>query len=49
MKLLFPDLQVSPEEFREYVAKPAVELRQRIRDELHKLDAEFKVVKIGVE
>ena len=28
---------------------PAVELRQRIRDELHKMDQEFAKVEIGIE
>jgi len=47
LKLLFPDLRVSEEEFRENCVKPAVELRQRVRDELHKMDAEYTKVKIG--
>lgn len=48
MKVLFPDLNVSDEDFKEYVAKPAVELRQRVRDELHKLDYEYKPVHFEV-
>ncbi len=48
LKLLFPDLRPAPEEFREYCLTPAVELRQRVRDELHKLDAEFAPVDIRV-
>lgn len=46
LKLLFPDLQPTPEEFREYCVRPAVELRQRVRDELHKMDVEYAPVSI---
>jgi len=46
LKLLFPDLQPSEQEFRIYCVEPAIELRQRVRDELHKLDAEYAPVKI---
>ncbi len=49
LKLLFPDLKPAPEQFREFCVKPAVELRQRIRDELHKLDPEYARVEIGYE
>jgi ATP-dependent Lon protease len=48
LKLLFPDFKVSAIEFREYCVAPAVELRQRVRDELHKMDAEYAKVKIGL-
>lgn len=48
LKLLFPDLQPTPDEFREHCVRPAVELRQRVRDELHKLDAEYAAVEIRV-
>ncbi|MBI4642118.1 MAG: ATP-dependent protease, partial [Candidatus Tectomicrobia bacterium] len=48
LKLLFPNMKCSEEEFRYYCATPAVELRQRIRDELHKIDAEYAIVTIGV-
>jgi predicted ATP-dependent Lon-type protease len=34
LKPLFPDLRPSEEEFREFCVKPAVELCQRVRDEL---------------
>ncbi len=44
LKLLFPDINPTPEEFRIYCVVPAVELRQRVRDELHKLDAEYSSV-----
>ena len=47
LKLLFPDINPTPEEFA-YCVQPAVELRQRVRDELHKLDAEYLPVSIGV-
>lgn len=46
LKLLFPDLKPTPDEFREYCVRPAVALRQRVRDELHKLDPEYAKVKI---
>lgn len=49
MKLLFPDLQASSDRFNEFCVRPAVELRQRVRDELHKLDPEYAVVRIGYE
>ena len=48
LKLLFPDLKLSEQEFRVYCIEPAIELRQRVRDELHKLDAEYTLVKISV-
>ena len=46
LKLLFPDLKVSENEFIEYCVHPAVELRQRVRDELHKMDPEYTQVYI---
>jgi ATP-dependent Lon protease len=49
MKLLFPNLQPSPHDFVTYCVKPAVELRQRVRDELHKMDLEYPEVSIGVQ
>ena len=41
LKILFPDLNPTEEEFYTYCVNPAVELRQRIRDELCKLDREY--------
>ena len=49
LKLIFPDLKVSQEEFNKYCVRPAVNLRQRIRDELHKMDSEYAVVNIEVD
>lgn len=49
LKLIFPDLQVSQEEFNKYCVQPAVDLRQRVRDELHKIDSEYAEVDIQVE
>jgi len=46
LKLYFPDMKPTPDEFREYCVKPAVELRQRVRDELHKMDMEYAEVSI---
>jgi ATP-dependent Lon protease len=49
LKLLFPDMEPTEEEFREFCVRPAVELRQRVRDELHKLDPEYAKVTINYE
>jgi ATP-dependent Lon protease len=49
LKLLFPDLKVSEQEFTEYCVNPAVRMRQQIRDELARLDQEFKWVTIKSE
>ena len=49
LKLIFPDLQVTQEEFNKYCVQPAVDLRQRVRDELHKMDSEYAKVSIQVE
>lgn len=48
LKILFPDLNLSHEEFVKHCVKPAVELRQRVRDELHKMDKEYGKVNIEV-
>ena len=42
LKLLFPDLQVTDEEFVEYCVNPTVRMRQQIRDELARLDQEYQ-------
>lgn len=49
LKLLFPDLQLSEEEFIEYCVNPSVRMRQQVRDELAKLDQEFGWVTIKSE
>ena len=49
LKLLFPDMKPTEEQFKELCVKPAVELRQRIRDELYKLDPEYAKVEIWYE
>ena len=50
LKLLFPDLaSVSEQDFVEYCLKPAVDLRQRLRDQLHYMDAEYKNYEITIE
>lgn len=46
LKLLFPDLNVTTEEFNTYCVNPAIRMRQQIRDELSKIDHEFKWVTI---
>lgn len=48
LKVLFPNLQLTEEEFRENCVRPSVELRQRVREELHKMDAEYARVEIRV-
>jgi len=42
LKILFPDLNPTEKEFYTYCVNPAIELRQRIRDELCKLDREYE-------
>lgn len=49
LKLLFPDLKLSPEEFQRYCIDPSIELRQAIRDQLGKLDPEYSMVRIKGE
>jgi len=49
LKIFFPNLEVSNEEFIKYCVKPAIELRQKIRDELWKMDREYKKVDIKVK
>ena len=46
LKLLFPDLELSEEEFISYCVNPAVRMRQQIRDELSKVDQEYKWITI---
>ncbi|MFC1497176.1 BREX system Lon protease-like protein BrxL [Verrucomicrobiota bacterium] len=46
VKLLFPDLNMSEDQFTEYCVNPAIRMRQQVRDELAKLDPEFKWVTI---
>jgi ATP-dependent Lon protease len=49
LKLLFPDLNLTDEEFVAFCVNPAVRMRQQIRDELSKIDQEFKWVTIKSE
>ena len=49
LKLLFPDLELSEEDFISYCVNPAVRMRQQIRDELSKIDQEYKWVTIKSE
>jgi ATP-dependent Lon protease len=46
LKLLFPDLNVTEQEFVEYCVNPALRMRQQIRDELSKIDPEYAWVSI---
>jgi ATP-dependent Lon protease len=41
LKMLFPDKQPSDTDFYKYCVNTAIELRQRVRDELCKLDREY--------
>jgi len=43
-KIIFPDKEVQEQELYEYCINPALELRQRIRDELTKLDREYAAI-----
>ena len=49
LKLLFPDLKLSKEQFEKYCVQPAIDLRQRVREELWKMDKEYKRVNIRVK
>ncbi|MAU00661.1 MAG: TIGR02688 family protein [Anaerolineaceae bacterium] len=49
LRLLFPNMKVTPEEFQTYCIEPSVRLRQTIRGQLSLLDPEYKVVKIRGE
>jgi ATP-dependent Lon protease len=40
-KLLFPNKEADEQEFYKYCVNPAIELRQRVRDELCKMDREY--------
>jgi ATP-dependent Lon protease len=46
LKLLFPDMNLTDEEFSTYCLNPAIRMRQQIRDELSKIDPEYKWVTI---
>jgi ATP-dependent Lon protease len=41
LKILFPDMNPTEEEFYQYCVNLALEMRQRVRDELCKLDREY--------
>jgi len=43
-----PRLETDGGGVREFCVRPAVGLRQRVRDELHKMDPEYAAVEIGV-
>jgi hypothetical protein len=44
LKILFPNKQPSEQDFYKYCVNPAIELLQRVRDELCKLDREYTPV-----
>jgi ATP-dependent Lon protease len=41
LKILFPDRTPSQEDFYRFCVNPTLEMRQRVRDELCKLDREY--------
>lgn len=50
LKLLFPNLnKVIDQEYIDYCLKPAIELRQRVRDQLHYLDPEYQSYVIDIK
>lgn len=49
LRLLFPDISSTPSEFYEYCVKPSINLRQAVRDQLSKMDPEYKIVSISGE
>lgn len=44
LKILFPDQKPTEQEFYDYCVNPVLELRQRVRDELSKLDREYQPI-----
>lgn len=46
LKILFPDINPEEKDFYDYCVNPALEFRQRIRDELCKLDKEYTPIHI---
>ena len=44
LKILFPDMQPTEEDFYRFCVNPALEMRQRVRDELCKLDREYEPI-----
>jgi len=48
LKLLFPDLKLTQEELYEFCLKPALNLRQRVRNQLSLLDPEYRNIKISI-
>lgn len=49
LKILFPDMQPSEEDFYLFCVNPALEMRQRVRDELCKLDREYTPISMRSE
>jgi len=49
LKLLFPNLKISQEEFQIYCVDPSISLRQTIRAQLSKMDPEYSVINIWGE
>jgi ATP-dependent Lon protease len=44
LKILFPDKDPSEEDFYHYCVNPALEMRQRVRDELCRMDREYEPI-----
>ncbi len=49
LKLLFPDIRLTSQEFIDFCLQPAIDLRQRVRDQLALIDQEYKSVRIFPE
>lgn len=47
LRLLFTDIGPTSSEFYEYCVKPSINLRQAVRDQLCKMDPEYKIVSIS--
>ncbi len=48
LKLLYPDREVSQQEYDDNCLTHAIALRQRVRQQLNQLDPEFKQVNISI-
>jgi predicted ATP-dependent Lon-type protease len=49
LRLLFPHLDLTDKELRQYCVEPAIRYRQYVRDQLHMMDEEFPAHKLTYE
>jgi ATP-dependent Lon protease len=49
LRLLFPHLNLTDKELRQYCVEPAIRYRQYVRDQLHMMDEEFPTYKLSYE